>query len=230
MRYRIAMARDKKAEQDPLERQWFKAALTGGLPGLKKIFAEGVDINCLDQRGRTALFYAMAPYGGFPETVEWLLANGAAVNIRDKAGESLMEFGLSSVTSALENDLVGQSRRLLLQHGYRESAREVARRPKPPGPPPRRKLSDFWGRWTIDNGDHRGAEVRISGARIRSDLDWLEFEVREYELDEKWRLLLRGERSGQAVEATVKLHGDRVAVLSLKTGDESPLPEIRIKR
>ncbi len=215
------------ADVDPRAKEWFAAALKYNWDRMREIFDDGIDIDCRDQRGRTALFYAVSPWGGCQELVGWLVHNGADVNVRDKAGQTALEFGRNSVSSALEASMMAWAEDLFCRHGYPE-------RPKPRPPNPRdivkRKLSDFWGNWTIDGGDDDGHVVRISSLRIESDIRWLRLEVDEAVLDEKGRLKLHGDHATEIVHVTIAFRGPGRATLRWSDEIMGPLPAVRLKR
>ncbi|MGG4467092.1 ankyrin repeat domain-containing protein [Paenibacillus alvei] len=61
--------------------QFFQAVETGNISEITSFIEKGIDINSVDQEGRTAAM--VATYNNDPETVKLLIENGADVNIQD---------------------------------------------------------------------------------------------------------------------------------------------------
>ena len=223
------MSKRSSSDTDSRAKEWFDAAGRHNFTRVREIFDDGFEIDCRDKRGRTALFYAITPYGGHPELVKWLVMNGADVNVRDNAGETALDFGSGSVSSALEANMIAWAGDLFRQHGYPE-------RTKPREPTPReiakrkRKLSDYWGTWIIDGGNDDGHQLRLSSRRIESDVRSLQLTVDEAALDERGHLVIHGEHATELVHVTIVLKGDGKAILRWSDGIMGPLPDIRLKR
>ena len=80
-----AMSSDFESEQSIRD-----AALDGQLELVKQLIKKKVNLNAIDQDGRTALM--LAGYNGHTEIVRLLLDGGARVNIRDGSGRTALLF------------------------------------------------------------------------------------------------------------------------------------------
>jgi hypothetical protein len=80
------------------------AATRGNTKLIKRLLADGMDVDVTDKGGLTALY--RAAHNDQKETVSLLLSNGANVNIRDKFGNTPLDVTL--------NDNIVE---LLRQHG-----------------------------------------------------------------------------------------------------------------
>ena len=80
-----------------------RASADGDLAAVKRLVAEGVDINAADARGRTALLEAA--WGGYRDIVSLLLEKGAVVNRPDSSGFTpicrSVEEGFDAITALL---------------------------------------------------------------------------------------------------------------------------------
>ncbi len=221
------MAKKRSPEPDPRAKDWFAAASRQNRAQLGALLDDGFDVDYRDQRGRTALFYAIAPYGGNPELVKWLVGKGADVNLRDPAGETALDFGWGGVTAALEANMMTWTGDLFRQHGYVGTPKSAAIAPRKVA---KRKLSDFWGSWVIDGGDDDGQQLRISSRRIDTDVRSLRLVVDEAVLDERGRLKIHGDHATEVVHVTIVITGAGAATLRWSDGIMGPLPDIRLKR
>jgi len=70
-----------------------EAAFTGDKKKITEVIKEGVNINALDEEGRTALMYAS--FNGFTDILELLIKNGAEVDIADYSGRTALLFASS---------------------------------------------------------------------------------------------------------------------------------------
>jgi len=89
------------------EQEWFHAAKTGNLGGLNRMIIEGIDINCTDNKGCTALIRACGH--SRRAVVSFLLQQEADMEIRSHNG-----------STALSSSIIGNCRRvagLLLDNG-----------------------------------------------------------------------------------------------------------------
>lgn len=80
-----------------------KACSKGDLAAVKKILAEGADINAVDSSGRTPLIEAS--WGGHADIVKFLIEKGADINATDKSGFTALcraaEEGYAPIVSLL---------------------------------------------------------------------------------------------------------------------------------
>ena len=81
----VAINTDNKSEQSLHD-----AALNGRFELVKSLLQKKVDINAIDEDGRTALMFA--GYNGHTDIVRILLDEGARVNIRDGLGRTALLF------------------------------------------------------------------------------------------------------------------------------------------
>ena len=134
------------------------AAITGNLSLVRSILDRGVDPNIRNRKGQTALFFAVQEtedrdLGGDLEAgkeavVRFLLRHGAAINLSDTDGRSLLAHAFKARYARLA--------RILLENGAEPPASDI----------------DGWMEWWRDMFDHgqegiRGALlVRTRGARL----------------------------------------------------------------
>ena len=101
----------KKVKQSN-KQEWFHAAKTGNLGGLNRMIIEGIDINCLDEKGCTALIRACGH--SRRAVVSFLLQQDANIEARSSNG-----------STALSSSIIGNCRRvagLLLDKGANVNA------------------------------------------------------------------------------------------------------------
>ncbi len=94
------------------KQEWFHAAKTGNLGGLNRMIIEGIDINCIDDKGCTALIRACGH--SRRAVVSFLLQQNADVEMRSHNG-----------STALSSSIIGNCRRvagLLLDNGANPNA------------------------------------------------------------------------------------------------------------
>ena len=94
------------------KQEWFHAAKTGNLGGLNRMIIEGIDINCVDDKGCTALIRACGH--SRRAVVSFLLQQNADVEMRSHNG-----------STALSSSIIGNCRRvagLLLDNGANPNA------------------------------------------------------------------------------------------------------------
>lgn len=107
---------------------WFEAVSRFDAAQMQALMASGASIDTVDERGRTALFHVIAPWGGDPKAVAWLIEHGADVNVRDAQGKSAVQFGHAHVASGLESNMAQQSERLCREAGYVDDVGELKSR------------------------------------------------------------------------------------------------------
>lgn len=79
------------APSDPVKEQALQeASLNGDLATVSNIIAAGVNVNAIDQEGRTALMYAS--FNGHTEIVRKLIDHGAIVSIRDEGARTALLY------------------------------------------------------------------------------------------------------------------------------------------
>ena len=99
----------------PIREDWFeaeqliRAAQEGDLPAVQRLASEGFDVNLQDEIGKGALHYAVE--GEHYKVVQWLLEQGANVNLHDD--DMIGETALSLAAQRDYPELV----ELLLKHG-----------------------------------------------------------------------------------------------------------------
>lgn len=81
------------------KQEWFHAAKTGNLGGLNRMIVEGIDINCIDNKGCTALIRASGH--SRRAVVSFLLQQDADIEIRSNNG-----------STALSSSIIGNCRRV----------------------------------------------------------------------------------------------------------------------
>jgi ankyrin repeat protein len=89
--------------------QLIRAAQDGNFQEVQRLATEGFDVNLLDEIGKGVLHYAVE--GEFYKVVQWLLQNGASVNLHDP--DMIGETALSLAVRQDYPELV----ELLLKHG-----------------------------------------------------------------------------------------------------------------
>ena len=62
-----------------------------GIENVRRLIAEGADVNAADSSGWTALMYAAAAYSG-ASAIEALLKAGADASLRDRQGRQAFQF------------------------------------------------------------------------------------------------------------------------------------------
>jgi ankyrin repeat protein len=93
--------------------------MAGDMPQLAAQLRSGVSADCKDVKGQTALFYALS----YQQTgvIEFLLARGAHINIRDNAGETLLreaeDAAFMAKTSGLGQKSADELVTLIKAHG-----------------------------------------------------------------------------------------------------------------
>ncbi|MCA9637034.1 MAG: hypothetical protein KC420_13490, partial [Myxococcales bacterium] len=78
----------------------------------------GVDVNLRDAHGQTALFHAVAPFGGNLRVVKLLVDAGAALDVINDHGEDVITAGFAGVTAALEHASMRAIEAFLLEAGF----------------------------------------------------------------------------------------------------------------
>ena len=73
---------------EEMQKTFFEAAIRGQLEELRSLIATGVDLNCQNEKGCTALMGASA--GPFPQAVRLLLDSGADTKIKDRQGRTAL--------------------------------------------------------------------------------------------------------------------------------------------
>lgn len=112
----------------PKDIEWFKAVDRFDTAQMDALLAAGVSVNATDKRGRTALFYVVAPFGGRPGGVAWLIERRIDVNVRDDEGQSAVQFGRKHVTSGLEAGMARHNEALCREAGYVDDVADVPKR------------------------------------------------------------------------------------------------------
>ena len=98
---------NKNKAKSSNKQEWFKAAKSGNLGSLNRMIVEGIDINCVDAKGCTALIRASGH--SRRAVVSFLLQQNAEIEIRSDNG-----------STALSSSIIGNCRRvagLLLEKG-----------------------------------------------------------------------------------------------------------------
>ncbi len=70
--------------------QLTESAFDGNMKGVKEAIAAGVDVNGMDEEGRTALMFSS--FNGFSEIVLLLLDEGAGIDRRDSMGRTALLY------------------------------------------------------------------------------------------------------------------------------------------
>jgi ankyrin repeat protein len=81
-----------------------RASTMGDLAQVKKLLADGADINTVDPKGRTALLEAA--WGGHTEIVKLLIERGADVNCADSSGFTPLMRAVEDEHAAIVNVLI----------------------------------------------------------------------------------------------------------------------------
>ncbi len=96
---RLAKEReDAAAKAPPSPTEFLEAAMRGDYEAVLAALERGMDVNAVDESGRTAL--QLASFDGFHEVVQLLLDRGATVDAVDAAGRSALMF--ASTASNIE--------------------------------------------------------------------------------------------------------------------------------
>jgi ankyrin repeat protein len=74
----------------PVQTVLHEAALNGQAEAVDSLLEQGIDVNALDQDGRTALMYAA--FNGYEGIVTSLVAHDAGINIKDNYGRTPLMF------------------------------------------------------------------------------------------------------------------------------------------
>ena len=85
--------KNKPAEWKAVTGKNWDAATRGNTKLIKRLLADGMDVDVIDKGGLTALY--RAAHNDQKETVSLLLSNGANVNIRDKFGNTPLDVTLN---------------------------------------------------------------------------------------------------------------------------------------
>ena len=85
--------KNKPAEWKTASGENWDAATRGNTKLIKRLLADGMDVDVTDKGGLTALY--RAAHNDQKETVSLLLSNGANVNIRDKFGNTPLDVTLN---------------------------------------------------------------------------------------------------------------------------------------
>ena len=85
--------KNKPAEWKAASGENWDAATRGNTKLIKRLLADGMDVDVTDKGGLTALY--RAAHNDQKETVSLLLSNGANVNIRDKFGNTPLDVTLN---------------------------------------------------------------------------------------------------------------------------------------
>jgi ankyrin repeat protein len=102
----------QKKEKKTNIQEWFHSAKTGNLGGLNRMIVQGIDIDCVDDKGCTALIRACGH--SRRAVVSFLLQQNANIEIRSNNG-----------STALSSSIIGNCRRvagLLLDHNANPNA------------------------------------------------------------------------------------------------------------
>ncbi|MBT5620590.1 MAG: ankyrin repeat domain-containing protein, partial [Verrucomicrobia bacterium] len=84
--------KNKPTEWKAASGENWDAATRGNTKLIKRLLADGMDVDVTDKEGLTALY--RAAHNDQKETVSLLLSNGANVNIRDKFGNTPLDVTL----------------------------------------------------------------------------------------------------------------------------------------
>ncbi|MCE4050097.1 MULTISPECIES: ankyrin repeat domain-containing protein [Bacillaceae] len=116
--------------------QFFQAVETGNISEITSFIEKGIDINSVDQEGRTAAM--VATYNNDPETVKLLIENGADVNIQDNmknnpflyaGAEGYLEIVKLTINAGADPKLVNRFGGTALipasEHGYVDVIKEL---------------------------------------------------------------------------------------------------------
>ncbi|MEK4666339.1 ankyrin repeat domain-containing protein [Niallia sp. FSL R7-0271] len=116
--------------------QFFQAVETGNISEITSFIEKGIDINSVDQEGRTAAM--VATDNNDPETVKLLIENGADVNIQDNmknnpflyaGAEGYLEIVKLTINAGADPKLVNRFGGTALipasEHGYVDVIKEL---------------------------------------------------------------------------------------------------------
>jgi len=101
------------------------AAQRGYVEGIRKLLAQGEDVNGRDERGRTALHYAGGR--GNVETIELLLDGKADVNAQDASGVTPLQFAAAQGRSRAAAVLLEHGADITLKNAAGDTAVDVAK-------------------------------------------------------------------------------------------------------
>ena len=174
-------------------REWLLAAEHADMATLARLLGAGMDIEAADAGGRTALFYAVAPAGGTPAVVEWLVRRGA---------DTVIEYGALHVAAGCEHSTLRECA-AILEEG---------------APPAFRSIDQAMGRWRIVGGPDDGRVVTVDGRWVGGDLRSLFLKVDEVALDLEGRVTLSGDHAGLLVSVTLTLRADARVDLTWQDG------------
>lgn len=71
-----------------MKKRLINASYTGDLNMIEELIDEGMDVNAVDENGKTALMWTSQ--GGFYEAVNYLVLKGANVNLRNGFGRTIL--------------------------------------------------------------------------------------------------------------------------------------------
>ena len=93
----VALGSGGETLEDPDETTLMRASVQGDLPAVKQLLAGATSatVNSLDQGGQSALILACQNPKANPEVVKALLAAGANVNLRSRAGYTALTWALA---------------------------------------------------------------------------------------------------------------------------------------
>ncbi|MFP9129848.1 ankyrin repeat domain-containing protein [Niallia sp. BSM11] len=134
MKHKEADSEEPMSNQE--KEQFFQAVETGNISEITSFIEKGIDINSVDQEGRTAAM--VATYNNDPETVKLLIENGADVNIQDNmknnpflyaGAEGYLEIVKLTINAGADPKLVNRFGGTALipasEHGYVDVIKEL---------------------------------------------------------------------------------------------------------
>lgn len=98
---------------------WFDAARRGDEPALRQLLG-AVPVDLTNEQGTSALHYAAGPSGGMPSLMQFLVASGANVNLRDRWYTDVVTMAYGGASSALEHGEAMAIEKIVRDAGFAE--------------------------------------------------------------------------------------------------------------
>lgn len=213
---------------------WFDAADRFDTKTMQALLDAGVSVNTASASGRTALFSMMAPWGGRPEGVAWLIERGADVNVRDAKGVSAVQLGHAHVTSGLEANMARHNAHLCRSAGYIDDVTELRQvksrsRRKRRAPPPEPRTAAFFGHWRVAEGDDAGAEVHVTTRGITSALPWIGLRSSGHMFSPSGQMRFDGSHAGKLVHVRLETVEDG-RIRLVRNDGQAPVARVMLAR